>query len=167
MNEDQGKTYSAFIEAQLKAENDLRASVTARANSALTGATGLVTLVLAVFAVFLGKDFTLRGYAKLYLILAVMALLMSAACALAAALPLKQKYTNAATLQSFLGKPHWGDDEIDARNLTSVCNLTVLTSLRVGTARKMRWLIGAGIFQLTAIVMLVLCVITTVSTMHT
>ncbi len=94
---------------------------------------------------------------------------MSAACALAAALPLKQKYTNAATLQSFLGKPHWGgDDEIDARNLTSVCNLTVLTSLRVGTARKkMRWLIGAGIFQLTAIVMLVLCVITTVSTMHT
>ncbi len=55
MNEDQGKTYSAFIEAQLKAENDLRASVTARANSALTGATGLVTLVLAVFAVFLGK----------------------------------------------------------------------------------------------------------------
>jgi MFS family permease len=166
VNEDQGKTYAAFIEAQLKAENELRASVTSRANSALTGATGLVTLVLAVFAVFLGKDFTLKGYAKLYLILAVVALLVSAVCALIAALPLKQKYTNDRTLQAFIDAPRWRDDEIDARNLTAVCNLTVLASLRVGTSRKVRWLIAAGVFQIAAILMLVLCTVTTITTMH-
>lgn len=162
MPPDQGKTYASFIEAQLRTENELRASVDSRANSALTGATGLVTLVLAVFSVFLGRDFSLGGHAKLYLVLALAALLMSAICALVAALPGKQRYTEGSTMQAFLDNPRWKDDEIDARNNTAYCNLTVLNSLRVGTDTKVKWLIAAGCFQIVATLNLGLCTLTAV-----
>jgi hypothetical protein len=56
---DRGKSYAEFIDAQLQAEESRRASITSRAATALNGATGFVTLVLAVCAIFLGKDFLL------------------------------------------------------------------------------------------------------------
>jgi hypothetical protein len=85
---DQGKQYAAFIDAELQREIDRRDSANARAGSALTGATGLVTLVLAVFAVFLGKESLVTGWAKVFIAAAVLALLAAGGCAVAALRPL-------------------------------------------------------------------------------
>lgn len=153
-NSEQGKQYAAYIEAELKAEYDLRSSINSRAATALTGSTGFVTLVLAVFAVLIGKhDFELTGCAKGYLVAAVMALLAAAICALMAALPGKFQYALTSTLQELLG-PRWGDDEIDARGVTAYCNMVVLDSLRVSNDVKVKYLIAAGICQIIAIAML-------------
>lgn len=154
---DQGKQYAAYIEAELKAENELRSSINTRAGSAITASTGFVTLVLGVFAVFLGKDYTLSGTAKVFVVGAVMALLAAAFCALIAGLPWRYKYTLTSTLLDFVNDD-WGDDEIDARNKTTYCNVIVLDSLRVGSATKVRFLIAAGVFQILAVAFLGLAV---------
>lgn len=101
---DQGTQYAAFIEAQLKAENDLRSSIDSRAASALTASTGIVTLVLAVFAVLIKKDFTLTGSAKIFLAGALMALLAAAICALLALQPGKFRYTLGSSMADFLSE---------------------------------------------------------------
>jgi hypothetical protein len=158
MSEDQGKTYATFIEAQLKAENDLRTSINTRAGTALTGAAGLVTLIIAVFAVFLGKDFTLEGDAKVCLLLAVVSLLAAAVCAVLAQLPGEMKYALTPSLLSFIDHPRWAENEIDARNRTAYVNLQVLDSLRITNDVKVKWLIGAGCCQIAAVLFLGLCV---------
>jgi hypothetical protein len=153
---DQGNQYTSFIEAERKAENDRRESVNTRAASALTGATGLVTLVLAVFAVLVGRQFTLSGWAKVYLVAALLALLASAISAVCAGLPWRYKMVSAETLDGMLNT-HWGDSEVTARGVIAYCNAVVVKSLRTGNAIKARFLIGAGVFQLIAVAALGLC----------
>lgn len=158
---DQGKQYAAFIEAELKAEHDRRASVNTRAAAALTGSAGLVTLVLAVFAVLVGKDFTLSGCAKLWLVVALAALLGGGLFAVLAGLPWRYKATKPATLHYFLG-PSWGDSEVTARGRTAYCNAVVIESLRRGNRIKTGLLIAAAVSQAIAIFALVCCTIVVV-----
>lgn len=156
MSDDQGKEYSAFIQEQLHSEDKRRESVTTRAAGALTGATGLVTLVLAVFAVFLGKDFTLKGCAKNWLLVAIIALLIAAALAVVAGYPAKFDTPTAGTLGTMVNN-RWLDHEVDARNIAAYINTALIVSLRKGTEKKMKWLFAAGTFQLLAVGALVGC----------
>jgi hypothetical protein len=153
---DQGKQYAAFIENELKAENDRRDSVNARAGTALTGSTGLVTLVLAVFAVFVGKDFVLSGCARFWLAAALICLLCAAVCAVVAGYPWASKVRSANYLQCLLDD-HWEVTEVAARNITASCNVDTLRGLRAGTAVKFKFLMGAGAFQVLAVAALVAC----------
>jgi hypothetical protein len=153
---DQGRQYAAFIEAELKAEHDRRDSVNSRATSALTGSTGLVTLVLAIFAVFVGKDFTLTGWAKGFLVAALFALLLSACCAVFAGLAWRFEATSPETLQEMLGS-HWTDSEVTAREITAYCNVVTLDSLHRGTEIKFNFLIAAGACQIAAVAALAAC----------
>ena len=148
--------YAAFIENELKAENDRRDSVNARAGLALTGSTGLVTLVLAVSAVFVGKDFVLSGWARFWLAAALICLLSAAICAVVAGYPWASTVRSANYLQSLLDD-HWEVTEVAARNITASCNVDTLRSLRTGTAVKFRFLMGAGAFQALAAAALVVC----------
>jgi hypothetical protein len=116
--EDQGKQYAAFIEAELKAENERRDSVNSRAATVLTGSAGLVTLVLAVFTVLIGKDFKLTGCAKDWIEVSLVALLLAAMCAVVAGVPWTSTSTNAKTLHSFR-TTYWGDTEVTARGKTA------------------------------------------------
>lgn len=130
---DQGTEYANFISAQLEAENDRRTSVNTRAGAALTGATGLVTLVLAVFAVFIpNQHIVLSGWAKGSLAVALFALLACAFCAVMAGLPWRSRVTDLPTINQMVDE-HWEDDEVDARNVTAYANVLVLGSLRSGT----------------------------------
>lgn len=70
-SDERGTQYASFIEAELTAETARGRSINSRAAAVLTGATGLVTLSLAVFAVFIGKDFVLQSCAKWLLGLAL------------------------------------------------------------------------------------------------
>lgn len=154
---DQGTEYATFISAQLKAEDERRTSVNTRAGGALTGATGLVTLVLAVFAVLIPtQHVVLSGWAKGFLALALFALLACAFCAVMAGLPWRFDVTDLPTLNRMLNE-QWKDDEVDARNITAYLNTLVLRSLRSGTDIKIRFLLAAGISQLVAVAALAFC----------
>jgi hypothetical protein len=153
---DQGKQYAAFIEVELKAENDRRDSVNSRAATALTGSTGLVTLVLAVFAVFVGKDFVLSGCARFWLAAALVCLLLAAISAVGAGVPWKSPAPTPNYLQSLLDD-HWTVDEVAARNITAACNVDTIRGLRKGSKLKFWFLIAAHVFQALAATALVIC----------
>lgn len=154
---DQGTVYAEFIKAELQAENERRKSVNDRAGSALMAAGGLVTLVLAVFTALTGTEtLILSSAAKTYLAAALLALLACAFCAVMAGLPWRFRVTDAGTLRAMTNE-HWGDDEIDARNVTADLNSQVLLSLRRGTSIKVGFLIAAAVCQMVAIGALALC----------
>lgn len=161
--DDQGKQYAAFIEAQLAAETDRRNSVNSRAATTLTGATGLVTLALAAFVIFVGKDPVLSGPAKFCLAVALVALFFAAVSAVLAGLPWTSSATSPETMRSFLrdtnlrGSQGWNNSEVTARNFTAQCNLRAIEVLRPGTKKKFIALIIANVFQILAVVFLVAC----------
>jgi hypothetical protein len=154
---DQGKEFASFIDAELKAEYDRRAAVNTRAGGALTGSTGLVTIVLAVFAVFVGKDFTLCGFARTFLAFALLFLLLAASCAVAAGVPWKSSVPAPHYLQSLLEKPYWKVTEVAARNITANTKVEAIRTLRTGTEIKFRFLVAASVFQALAAAALVGC----------
>ena len=159
--DDQGKQYSAFIEAQLKAENERRDSVNSRAATALTGSAGLVTLVLAVFTVLVGKEFKLSGNAKLFLAVALIALLVAALCAVVAGIPWTSTATKPKTLHWFRTS-RWGDTEVTARGMTAYCNAMSVERLRPGTNVKFYFLVAAHVCQAIAIAGLAVCTLVVV-----
>ncbi len=154
---DQGTVYAEFVRAELQAENDRRNSINDRAGAALTGAGGLVTLVLAVFAALTGTEtLVLTDGSRMALAVALLALLSCAFCAVIAGLPWRFRVSDADTLRAMVNE-HWGDDEVDARNITADLNTRVLLSLRSGTSIKVGFLIGAAGCQMVAIGALGVC----------
>jgi hypothetical protein len=151
---EQGTGYSEYVEAELAAEHARRDSVNERSSKTLTSAGALVTLTLAVFAVLLGKDFTLSGWAKSFVVAALAFLLVSAICSVVAGFPWTMTRTKYATLEAMLRK-RWGDTEVTARGATAYANLQVIKSLRPGTDKKFKFLLAAGILQIFAIASLV------------
>jgi hypothetical protein len=150
---EQGTEYGTFIQDELKHEYDRRDSVNSRAATAMTAASGLVTLVLAVVAIAKGKDYTLSGGGLTALVVALIALLSSAGFGVLAGINWRYKVTSIATMQNMLGS-HWMDTEIAARNSAAQCNVVTINSLRKGTNIKFGFLLAAALGQLTAIIAL-------------
>lgn len=153
---DQGKEYAAFIAAELRAEEQRRESVTARAATALTGTASLITLGLAVFAVVLGKDFKLTGPAKAAIAFTLLAFLCAAFCAVMAGRAQNYSFVTSETIYSMVNE-RWTDSEVSARNIAAFSNAFVLDHLRPGTNVKTKWLQLSAVFQLVAILGLALC----------
>ncbi|WP_174189774.1 hypothetical protein [Nocardia barduliensis] len=153
---DQGKEYASFIAAELKTEHDRRDTANNRAAAALTATTGLITLVAAVFTVLRGKDFILTGPAKATLLLALIAMLITAALSLFAGFAKSYDSATASTLHTMIDT-HWTDSEVSARNATARCNIQTLQTLRAGTNFKYRVLSCAGISQMIAVLSLIAC----------
>ena len=154
-----GEAYAKFIEAQLANELARRDSVNTRAATALTTATGLVTLALAVLAVLRGKDFVLTsGQAKVWLIIAVIALFVSAVCAVGAGVPWTMQLIDPTTLDAMVG-PRWKDPADKALKNTAFANTLLLKGLQRGTARKFWLFLASGIAQIVAVFALAACVL--------
>ncbi|MFD4438441.1 hypothetical protein ACFWPK_01530 [Nocardia sp. NPDC058519] len=147
---DQGAGWAAFIHDQLDREYSRRDALNTRAAGAVTSATGLVTLVLAVVAVLKGKDFTLTGGALVALYVGMLALLGSAVMAVLAGVNWRYRVTSTDSMRAML-VDHWTDSEVSARYVSAYCNLETVTSLRAGTSVKARLLLGAAAMQVLAI----------------
>jgi hypothetical protein len=147
---DQGTQYAAFIDAELEREIARRESANTRAGAALTRATGLVTLVLALFAIFLGKDSLVTGWAKGFIAGAVVVLLAAGACAVVAIRPQPEDVVGTETLRTLL-TDHWTDTETSARNQTARMVVDRIDELRSVTTAKGKWLLAAAILQLVAV----------------
>src|SRR3954468_11924362 len=96
---EQGKEFARFVEMQLQSEETRRASIVTRGGAAVASAAGLVTLVLALFAVFLGKDFQVSGIVAIALGVAVLAFLTSAVCGVVIISPWKYGFPEVESLQ--------------------------------------------------------------------
>jgi hypothetical protein len=168
--DDQGKQYAAFIEAELKAENDRRESLNNRAASTLTGTAAFFTLSVAAIAVFAGKDFVVTGSAKSMLARALVILFLAAIFAGVAQLPTTGSAITAKSMRSFLeeptskGKQGWTNTEVRARNFTARANVRAIESMRTGTNVKGSFLLLAVIFQILALFLLGLCVFAVAAT---
>ncbi len=154
---DHGTQFTSWVFGELKTEHDRRDTANSRAATMLTAATGLVTVVVSVFTVFRGKDFVLTGGAKAALVVALLALLVTAVLALVAGLARSYETASPAMLRRMLGD-HWVDSEVAARNITAACNIRTIETLRAGTNFKYRTMWIAGAFQLAAIIALIACV---------
>jgi hypothetical protein len=150
---DQGTEYARFIEAQLEYEYDRRDAVNSRSATAITSATGLVTITLVVIAVLKGKDFTLHGGALIALFIAFLGLLVSAVMGVLGGMNWPFPVTSVSTMSLMVGD-HWRDSEVTARGVAAFCNVKTINALRAGTNIKYRFLLAAAIAQVVAILAL-------------
>ncbi|MGV0041676.1 hypothetical protein [Mycobacterium colombiense] len=162
MPESGSEIYGAFIEAELKAENERRDSANTRAASAVTSATGLATLTLAAVGVVVGKNKDFPGCAMPFLAFALFFLLGAGACAALAGLPWRQRFVNARTLDKMLNDRRNDPPEV-ARDIIAYSNAVSLISLRSALTIKMRLLLTSGVLQVFAIAALAACIWAVVS----
>lgn len=157
---DRGTQYTAFIEAELKRESERRDSVNTRAVSAVTGSTALATLVLAVFAVMIGRDAIVHGPAKVSITVAVIALLLASGCAVQAARTRTAELVSIDNLKVLLTEEHWiKDNEPNARYHSCKYMLEEIKDLRSGTTKRGNWLRRSAVLQLVAVAALAFSVI--------
>lgn len=152
---EQGETYAKFIEAELKAEYDRRASVDARALAIVTSSSGFLTLVFAITVLVTGKDYTFSAAGARGLVGSLAAFSVAAFVGLGANASLKYKVPEAATLLR-MTSDHWTDSETAARNISAGLNVTTLATLRTGNNRKALAVLVAFGFQMAAILGLLL-----------
>jgi hypothetical protein len=149
--DDQGTVYAAFIEAELRHENERRVSLDGRGVGLITTSSSLVTLLAAVGAfVIRGDKFLLPHSAAVPLLVALSAFSTAAFCGIAATW--LQNYSVAAVgdMAAMRGD-HWGDDPIDSRSVVSHINLQTIDSLRTMNQRKVGWVKAGQAAQLVAL----------------
>ncbi|OZF41813.1 hypothetical protein CH293_27420 [Rhodococcus sp. 14-2470-1b] len=146
----QGEEYTNHIKAALEAEYKRRDDLNARSASVITSAGGLVTLTVAVLAVFLGKDYLLSGGERGWMIFAFILFLVCAILGVFAGLSWKYKVADGASLNE-MTDTHWCDSEDDARKAVAKTNTKSVVSLRDGNNWKSRFLLAATISQVLAI----------------
>lgn len=147
---EQGTTYAAFIEAELKLEYERRTALDARGLAIVTSSSAVITLLLAVAGVFLGKDFKLAPTAKGAVIVSLFLFLIAALFGLLANRARLYELTHTDTLTE-MTQGHWTDDEADARNVCCTRNVITLKSLRRGNNDKSDQVMVGFVMQLTAI----------------
>lgn len=158
MSSDQGSQYHAFIEAQLKAEYDRRTTLEARGLAVVTSSGTLVTLVFAVGAFALGKDYRPSRVGVVALGISLVLFIGAAVFGLLANFLRKYKVASPATVNLML-TTHWTDTEVSARNVCAVANTDTLNSLRDGSNDKALQVSCALICQLAALVGLAFAVL--------
>lgn len=143
MDENQGLEWVNFIAKELDREYDRRDILNSRSSTAITSATALVTLSLAVVAVAKGEHFVVTGILKILLLVASLVLLLAAAVLSIFAGASGGRFFVAAAedMDRMLGQELWGTDTIDARNYTAELDVLAIRSLRSGNNTKYRFLV--------------------------
>ncbi|WP_194838579.1 hypothetical protein [Nocardia sp. XZ_19_369] len=151
---EQGKTYSAFIDNELRAEYQRRAAYDARAQSLVTSSGVLAALLSGAVAVIkttaapqISLPVTLSVGATLLILIA------AAGCGAVAGWNKQYVVLDGQALKKF-GADKWEDHEVDARNDVLDAMSDTLISLRNGTNFKADWAAYGLIVQVAAILSL-------------
>jgi hypothetical protein len=150
---EQGTEYGKFIQNELNFEHERRDTVNSRAATAVTSATGLVTVTLAVVAVLKGQHFTFHGASLVLLAIGLLAFLISGVLAVLAGLNWRYDVASIDALRQ-MSTDRWIDRETTARSLIAQCNVHTINSLRAGNNIKFIFLLAAGFAQIAAILAL-------------
>jgi hypothetical protein len=156
---DQGKAYTAFIEAELKAERDRRVHFDSRGALLVTTSASLVSLLAAVVAFFrVGTTYTFPRDALPALVVALGAFSMAAAAGILAGWNRPYSVADVPTLNKLLDERWDRDDEVRARNNVGYMQVRTVNSLRRANSWKGRWILCGLVAQLVALLALGLVV---------
>lgn len=149
----QGTVYATFIEAELKAERDRRASLDTRGVTVVTTAGSLVTLLTAI-AAFVKPDTgkMLPGSALVVFALALVAFAVAAGFGIAACWNKTFDVAKSSTLDKMVHE-RWEDNEVDARNIVATANWLSVASLRKANNFKSN-AVSAGLISLAVALVL-------------
>ena len=146
---DQGATYSEFIRHQEDVERGRRAALDARGAGIITTNGVFATLATGALTLLAGSSGPqLTVGAKVTLLLALALLIASGFVGLSATQLRWYTVTSPDTLRAMLAAPRWRDDEVDARNATSLSTLRTVESLRAGNDRKASRVVAAVYLQM-------------------
>lgn len=162
--DEQGGEWVSFIAKELDREYDRRDVLNTRASTAITGATTLVTISLAVLALLKSQHCTVSGALGAGSLLGALVLLLTAAVLGILAGASRGRFELAAVgdMRRMLGEELWGADNVDARNYTAQLNLVAIGSLRAGNGVKYRFLVISFVVQALGVMLLVVFAVTVV-----
>lgn len=159
---EQGKSYAAFIEGEVKAEQQRRASLDTRGLAVVTTSGSLTTLLAAVGAFVTSRDgFVLPSGTIIPLTVTLMAFSLAALCGLLASHNRQYFVAGQETLALMVGE-RWPTSEVDARNVVADIHTGTVSSLREGNNGKAALLMAGlglqllGLAALSVAVFLVL-----------
>jgi len=153
----QGETYAAFIESELKREHDRRSALDARAIALSTTSSALLTLVFAITVIVTGKEYQFSSAGARGLLLSLALFVVAAVLGLIANVSRKYQVADRDTLRE-MTNGHWTDTEVDARNICAGLSVTTIATLRCGNDFKDDLIRVAFGLQITAILGLVVTV---------
>lgn len=148
---EQGEAFAAFIEGEVKAERDRRASLDARGLAVVTTSGSLTTLLAAVGAFVSARGgFGLPTGTIFPLTVTLVAFSLAAVCGLLASHNRQYDVADRTTLALMVGEK-WPTSEVDARNVVADLNARTVDSLRRGNNKKATLLMAGLAFQLLAL----------------
>lgn len=155
---EQGKTYLAFIENELKAERDRRTAYDTRGQALVTTSGALVTLLGGLAAlVKTGTPAQVPPTVAVMVCVALLLLAGAAGCGIVAGWNRVYAVATTATMREML-TGHWKDNEIDARNNVATLHRHTVATLRQANTFKARWVSTGLLLQLTALLALAVAV---------
>jgi hypothetical protein len=133
--------YADWIGEQLAREDARKESLEKRALAVITTSGALATLLfgLTAFRISGSSDIRLSHTAIASIVVAVIAFLISAACAIFINVPVDYQEVKPAELKRAV-KERWGDSEREAERMISLTQIKVLESARDKNGRK-AWLL--------------------------
>jgi hypothetical protein len=153
-------TWAPFIEAELKAERERRATLDTRAVAVVTTSGTLVTLVFAIGGLTLGsrnipvEGGGLSGWSVWPAVAALIMFTFAATLALYGGRNVPYEVADKTALAK-MTTTHWAMNEDDARQVVLYYNVGTIDTLREGNNHKARMLILALAAQLVAIAAIV------------
>jgi hypothetical protein len=148
---EQGRTYAAYVEGEVKAERDRRSAFDARGLSLVTSSGSLATLLAALATVATaGGRLVLSGPVRTALIVSLLLFALAAACGIAANWNRSYAVAKPSTLDRMVND-RWAVDEVDARNYVASLNVVTVQTLRHGNNVKARLLSAGLVAQLAAV----------------
>jgi len=151
---EQGKTYAAFIESELKAERERRAALDSRGLALVTTSGSLTTLLAAIGAFVTGRaGFQLPSASIWPLLLTLITLAAAAGCGLLASHNRPYRVADRGTLSAMTGA-RWSTHEVDARNAVASINAETVLTLRRGNNDKAYLLVAGLTSQLVGLLAL-------------
>lgn len=146
MSDQQGTTYSAFIQRQMVDERSRRTSLDERGWRLQQSCVLTLGLISTAIGLLGGPGALARGWALVILGLSAGTLVAAYVCGLQAAGLRWYVVADSDTMNKMLTQ-QWGDTEVDSRNIVAGLDLQLATSLREGNKAKAEWITWGLWFQ--------------------
>lgn len=154
-----GVNYAPFVEQELKAERERRATLDGRGQAVVTTAGVLVTILSTVSAIAINKKLLVVSGPVRYSILSALAcFILAVTLGILATINFKYDVAAGSTLVQLPREHSTDGKEIAERNIVAT-NVATILSLRKGNDRKATFLFTALFAQLAALLCLAVAVL--------
>jgi hypothetical protein len=154
VSESYNAAYSAYFEAELKAERDRKSALDTRGNALVAASASLTALLAGVGALLrTGRNVGIPGFVTPLVIMTLIFFVCAALCGIAVQWNWRYPVTDTSGLYEMLDD-HWQDPETRARRTVARITINTVDKLRAGNNRKERLLRAGYVSQVVAILFL-------------